>query len=54
MLKTFNCGVGFCIIARKKNVGKIKKYFSKKFAPYEIGYISNNKKKIELYNSLKW
>ena len=29
MLKTFNCGVGFCIIARKKNVGKIKKYFSK-------------------------
>ena len=45
MLRTFNCGVGFCIIVERKNVGKIKKIFPKKFMPYEIGYISNNKKK---------
>ena len=43
MLKTFNCGVGFCIIIDKKNINKIKKYFSKDFMPYEIGYIKKKK-----------
>ena len=53
MLKTFNCGVGFCIIIDKKNKNKITKYFPKNYFPYEIG-LSKNKKKINLYNSLKW
>ncbi len=39
MLKTFNCGVGFCIIVSKKNINKIKKIFPKNYTPYEIGYI---------------
>ncbi len=54
MMSTFNCGVGFCLIASKKNVKKIKKQFTKKYIPYEIGYISKNAKKINLINSLKW
>ena len=54
MLKTFNCGVGFCIIVNKKNIKKIKKYFAKDYMPYEIGFISENLKKINLLNSLKW
>ena len=54
MLRTFNCGIGFCVISNKKNYRKIKKYFSKKFIPYEIGYVSKDKKKLKLYNSLKW
>ena len=54
MLRTFNCGIGFCIIANKKNYKKIKKYFSKNFIPYEIGYISKDKAKLKLHNSLKW
>ena len=29
MMKTFNCGVGFCIITRKKNINKIRKIFTK-------------------------
>jgi phosphoribosylaminoimidazole (AIR) synthetase len=54
MLNTFNCGVGFCIIVKKENVNKIKKYFSKKYMPYEIGNISVKKNKINLINALKW
>ena len=54
MLKTFNCGVGFCIIIEKKNIKRIKKYFTKDYMPYEIGYVSKKVKKINLYNSIKW
>ena len=54
MLRTFNCGVGFCIITKRENLKKIKKYFSKQFFPYEIGYISKNTKRLNLYNKLKW
>ena len=54
MLKTFNCGIGFCLIANKKNINKIKSYFNRKFKPYEIGYISKSKKKLSFINNLKW
>jgi len=54
MLKTFNCGVGFCLIAKKRNIKKIKKYFSKEYMPYEIGFISNSKKKVNVFNEIKW
>ena len=54
MMKTFNCGVGFCIIVSKKNVSKIKKYFSKEFMPYEIGFISKDKNKVNYLKDLKW
>ena len=53
MLKTFNCGVGFCIIINKKNMNKVKKYFTKDYMPYEIGYVSEGFKKLNLYNSIK-
>ncbi len=54
MLRTFNCGVGFCLIAKKKNLKKIKKYFQKSFSPYEIGYITKGKEKLNLFNRIKW
>ena len=54
MMQTFNCGVGFCVIAPKKNILKIKKIFSKRFEPYEIGVISKENKNLKLFNSLKW
>ena len=54
MINTFNCGVGFCLIAKKNNHQKIKKYFSKSFEPYEIGYISKDKLNLNLYNKIKW
>ena len=54
MMRTFNCGVGFCLIVPKKNVFKIKKIFPKKFTPYEIGYISKGKNRINLLENFKW
>ena len=54
MMRTFNCGVGFCLIVSKKNISRIKKIFSKEFVPYEIGSITKDKKKVNLLNSLKW
>jgi len=54
MMRTFNCGVGFCLIVPKKNISKIKKFFSNNYLPYEIGYISKNKKKVKLSQSLRW
>ncbi len=54
MLRTFNCGVGFCMIVAQKNVNKIKKIFPKNYMPYEIGYISKNQNKINLSKTLKW
>ena len=53
-MRTFNCGVGFCLVAPKKNINKIKKSFSKKYMPYEIGFISKKGEKVKLVNSLKW
>ena len=54
MLKTFNCGVGFCLIINSKNLLKINKYFSKEFKPYIIGKIKKGKKKIKLNEKIKW
>ncbi len=54
MLRTFNCGVGFCLIVSRDNIPKIKKIFSKSYKPYEIGFISKGKNKVNLINSLKW
>ena len=54
MIKTFNCGVGFCIIVENKNLNKINKYFKKKYKPYVIGKISEDKNKVKLNGSINW
>ncbi len=54
MLKTFNCGVGFCLIADAKKLKKINKYFSKKYKPYVIGKITKGKNKVKLNGSINW
>ena len=54
MLKTFNCGVGFCLIVESKNLKRISKFFSKEYKPYVIGKISNGKNKVRLNGSINW
>ena len=54
MLKTFNCGVGFCLIINSKNIKKINKYFSKDYKPYIIGKIISGQKKIKLNDKISW
>ena len=54
MLKTFNCGVGFCLIIKPQNLKKISKFFSKEFEPYVIGKITSGKKKIKLNGKIDW
>ena len=54
MIKTFNCGIGFCIIINPKNLKIIKKYFNKKYTPYLIGKIVRGKKKISLNGKIDW
>ena len=54
MLKTFNCGVGFCLIINPRNLKKITKYFSREYKPYVIGKISNGNKKVKLNGSINW
>ena len=54
MLKTFNCGVGFCLIVDPKNLDKIKKFFSKEYKPYVIGKIILGKNKIKLNEKINW
>jgi len=54
MLKTFNCGVGFCLIIDTKNFSKIQRYFSKEFKPYIIGKISRDKSKVKLNAKINW
>jgi len=54
MLKTFNCGVGFCLIVHNKDLNKINKFFHKDFKPYVIGKIISNKNKIKFNGKINW
>ncbi len=54
MLKTFNCGVGFCLIINPKHLKKVTKYFSKLYKPYIIGKISKGVNKVKLNGFINW
>ena len=54
MLKTFNCGVGFCLIINHKNLNKIQKSFTKEFKPYVIGKIIKGKNKVKFNGKINW
>ena len=54
MLKTFNCGVGFCIVINPKSLNDVIKYFPKECKPYVIGEMINKKVKVKLNDKISW
>ena len=54
MLKTFNCGVGFCLITKASNYSKITKFFPKNYKPYLIGKITQGSSKVKLDDKINW
>ena len=54
MLRTFNCGVGFCLIIKPKNLKKVKKFFKKDYEPYLIGKVISGKNKVKLNEKINW
>ena len=54
MLKTFNCGVGFCLIIKPKNLKKVTEFFTKEFKPYVIGKIIKGRNKVKLNGKIDW
>ena len=54
MLKTFNCGVGFCLIINPKKLEIVTSYFSREYKPYVIGKISSGKSKVRLNDKVIW
>ena len=54
MLRTFNCGVGFCLIIKPENLKKIQKFFTKEYQPYVIGEITTGKNKVKLNGKIDW
>ncbi len=54
MIKTFNCGVGFCLIIDRKNLKKVQSMFISKYKPYVIGEISKDKFRVNLSGKINW
>ena len=54
MLKTFNCGVGFCLVINPKNLNSVIRYFGRNFKPYIIGKIVKKSKKVKLSGKISW
>ena len=54
MLRTFNCGVGFCLITNPKNLNAIKNIFTVDYKPYVIGKIISGKNKVQLNGKIDW
>ncbi len=54
MLKTFNCGVGFCLVINPKNLKKVIQFFSREYKPYIIGKISKGNNRVKLNGNISW
>ena len=54
MLKTFNCGVGFCLIVNPKDLNKVTKIFTETYKPYVIGNIIPGSDKVKLNGKIDW
>lgn len=54
MLSTFNCGVGFIVVASKENVSAVQRHINKFYNCYVIGKIVKGIKKIQFIDNMIW
>ena len=54
MIRTFNCGVGFCVISNKKKYFKNKKYFLNNLCLMKLVISLKIKKQSKFIQFLKW
>lgn len=54
MLRTFNCGVGLCMVVKEEKKDLSIRHISRYYDCYEIGRIEKGSRKIRLVNSVDW
>ncbi|MCI8308332.1 MAG: phosphoribosylformylglycinamidine cyclo-ligase [Lachnospiraceae bacterium] len=54
MLRTFNCGVGFNVVAAQKDKDKVMKHMNQFYDCYEIGIIETGEQKVVFENRMNW
>lgn len=54
MFHTFNCGVGLCIVVRKKDAAAVMRHISEHYDCYEIGRIRSGEERVVFMNRPEW
>lgn len=54
MLRTFNCGVGLCMVVKEEKKDMAIRHISRYYDCYEIGRIEKGSRKIRMINSVDW
>lgn len=54
MLRTFNCGIGLCIVVKEEKKDMAARHISQYYDCYEIGRIKKGDRKTRLINSVDW
>ncbi|MBD5542916.1 MAG: phosphoribosylformylglycinamidine cyclo-ligase [Lachnospiraceae bacterium] len=54
MLRTFNCGVGLCMVVKEEKKDMAIRHISRYYDCYEIGRIEKGSQKIRMINSVDW
>lgn len=54
MLRTFNCGVGICMVVSESGKAMVMKHINKFYECYEIGRIEKGENKVVFENRMSW
>lgn len=54
MLRTFNCGVGFNVVAAQKDKDMVMRHINQFYNCYEIGFIEEGAHKVVFENCMTW